>query len=48
MIAGEADADDEHPGLAAAENLRGFGGAVDAHDGVVDDEGAGDRGHETR
>ena len=44
--AGEADADDEHPGLPVAEDLRGLGGAVDAHDGVVADEGAGDRGHE--
>ena len=45
--ASETDADDEHPGLPVAENPRGLGGAVDAHDGVVDDEGAGDRGHET-
>jgi hypothetical protein len=40
--AGKADADDEHPALAAAEDSRGFGSAVDVDDRGVGDEGGGD------
>ena len=40
--AGEADANDEHPALAVAEDPRGFGGAMDVDDRGVGDEGGGD------
>ena len=44
--AGEADADDENPALAGAENTRGFRGSVDVDHGEVGDEGGGDRCNE--
>jgi hypothetical protein len=42
MMPGEADADNEHPALAGAEDARGFGGAMDVDDRDVGDEGGGD------
>ena len=40
--AGEADADNEHPALAGAEDARGLGGAMDVDDRDIGDERRGD------